>query len=52
MRFTNRLTALISMLVALAMLLMLLGVTFSFVYLSKKNTDQHLRALATTYDRT
>jgi len=51
MRFTNRLTALISMLVALAMLLMLLGVTFSFVYLSKKNTDQHLRALATTYDQ-
>jgi len=51
MRFTNRLTALISMLVAVAMLLMLLGVTFSFVYLSKQNTEQHLRALATTFDQ-
>ncbi len=51
MRFTNRLAALISMLVALAMLLMLLGVTFSFVYLNKQNTEQHLRALATTYDQ-
>ncbi len=51
MRFTNRLAALISMLVALAMLLMLLGVTFSFVYLNKQNTEQHLRALATIYDQ-
>src|SRR5476651_885018 len=51
MRFTNRLAALISMLVALAMLLMLLCVTFSFVYLNKQNTEQHLRALATTYDQ-
>lgn len=51
MRFTNRLAALISMLVALAMLLMLLGVTFSFVYLNKQNTEQHLRSLATIYDQ-
>jgi len=51
MRFTTRLSALISMLVALAMLLMLLGVTFSFIYLNKQNTDQHLRALTTTYDQ-
>lgn len=39
------------MLVALAMLLMLLGVTFSFVYLSKQNTEQHLQSLATTFDQ-
>lgn len=51
MRFTTRLSALISMLVALAMLLMLLGVTFSFIYLNKQNTEQHLQALVTTYDQ-
>jgi len=51
MRFTTRLSALISMLVALAMLLMLLGVTFSFIYLNKQNTEQHLQALTTTYDQ-
>lgn len=51
MRFTTRLSALISMLVALAMLLMLLGVTFSFIYLYKQNTEQHLQALTTTYDQ-
>lgn len=51
MRFTTRLSALISMLVALAMLLMLLGVTFSFIYLNKQSTEQHLQALATTYDQ-
>jgi len=39
------------MLVALAMLLMLLGVTFSFIYLNKQNTEQHLQALTTTYDQ-
>ena len=51
MRFTTRLSALISMLVALAMLLMLLGVTFSFLYLNKQSTEQHLQALAATYDQ-
>ena len=51
MRFTTRLSALISMLVALAMLLMLLGVTFSFIYLNKQSTEQHLQALTTTYDQ-
>lgn len=51
MRFTNRLAALISMLVALAMLLMLLGVTFSFISLNRQNTEQHLRTLATIYDQ-
>jgi len=51
MRFTTRLSALMTMLVALAMLLMLLGVTFSFIYLNKQDTEQHLQALATTYDQ-
>ncbi|MGC6388523.1 RNase E specificity factor CsrD [Ewingella sp. S1.OA.A_B6] len=51
MRFTNRLAALISILVTLAMLLMLLGVTFSFVFLNKHYTEQHLRTLAAIYDQ-
>jgi len=51
MRFTTRLFALISMLVALAIFAILLGSIFSFVYQSDKNSDQHMRVLATSLDQ-
>lgn len=51
MRFTTRLSALILMLVALAMFLTLVGVMFSFVYLNKEATEQRLRVLSTTFDQ-
>ena len=51
MRFTTRLYAMISMLVALTIFLMLVGVTFSFVYLNKQSSDEHLRALSTSVDQ-
>ncbi|CAM3679950.1 RNase E specificity factor CsrD [Rouxiella silvae] len=51
MRFTTRLYAMITMLVALTVFLMLVGVTFSFVYLNKQNAEQHLRALSTSVDQ-
>ncbi|WAT00324.1 RNase E specificity factor CsrD [Rouxiella chamberiensis] len=51
MRFTTRLYAMISMLVALTIFLMLVGVTFSFVFLNKQNAEQHLRALSTSVDQ-
>ena len=51
MRFTTRLDAMISMLVALTIFLMLVGVTFSFVFLNKRNAEQHLRALSTSVDQ-
>jgi RNase E specificity factor CsrD len=51
MRFTTRLYAMISMLVALTIFLMLVGVTFSFVYLNKQSAEQHLRALSTSVDQ-
>lgn len=51
MRFTTRLYAMIAMLVALTIFLMLVGVTFSFVYLNKQSSEQHLRALSTSVDQ-
>jgi len=51
MRFTTRLYAMISMLIALTVFLMLVGMTFSFVFLNKQNAEQHLRALSTTVDQ-
>jgi len=51
MRFTTRLFALISMLVALAIFAILLGSIFSFVYQTDKNSDQHMRVLVASLDQ-
>ena len=51
MRFTTKLSAFITLLVALAMLLMLLGCAFSFFNLSHQRMQSRLTTLATTFDQ-
>ncbi|PLR32365.1 RNase E specificity factor CsrD [Chimaeribacter californicus] len=51
MRFTTKLSAFITLLVALAMLLMLLGCAFSFFNLSHQRMHDRLTTLATTFDQ-
>lgn len=51
MRFTTKLSAFITLLVALAMLLMLLGSAFSFFTLSQQRMQSHLQSFATTFDQ-
>jgi len=51
MRFTTRLAAFVTLLVALAMFLMLCGVLFSVVSLNKQTTNQHLQVLSTSIDQ-
>ncbi|WKZ92029.1 RNase E specificity factor CsrD [Chimaeribacter arupi] len=51
MRFTTKLSAFITLLVALAMLLMLLGCAFSFFNLSHQRMHDRLATLATTFDQ-
>ncbi len=52
MRFTTKLTAVITLLVALAMFLMLVGVSFSFYQVVFDNTKVRWNAIATTIDQT
>lgn len=51
MRITTKLFAFITVLVALAMLLMLLGSTYSFFNQSHHRAENQLNALATTIDQ-
>lgn len=52
MRFTTKLSAYITLLVAVGMLLILLATTFSYFYLSQQRMESRLRLLVTTFDQT
>lgn len=51
MRFTTKLSALITLLVALAMFLMLMGCSYSFFYVTQDRMERRLEALATSLDQ-
>lgn len=51
MRFTTKLSALITLLVILAMFLMLIGCSFSFFYVTQDRTERRLSALADSLDQ-
>lgn len=51
MRFTTKLSALITLLVALAMFLMLMGCSYSFFYVTEERMERRFDALATSLDQ-
>lgn len=51
MRFTTKLSALITLLVALAMFLMLMGCSYSFFYVTQERLERRFEALATSIDQ-
>lgn len=51
MRFTTKLSALITLLVALAMFLMLMGCSYSFFYVTQDRQERRLDSLVTTLDQ-
>lgn len=51
MRFTTKLSALITLLVALAMFLMLMGCSYSFFYVTQERLENRFEALATSIDQ-
>ncbi|MFI8417999.1 RNase E specificity factor CsrD [Serratia sp. NPDC078593] len=51
MRFTTKLSALITLLVALAMFLMLIGCSFSFFYVTQERMERRFGALMTSLDQ-
>ncbi len=51
MRFTTKLSALITLLVALAMFLMLMGCSYSFFYVTQERLDRRFESLMTSLDQ-
>lgn len=51
MRFTTKLSALITLLVALAMFLMLIGCSYSFFYVTQERVERRFDVLATSLDQ-
>lgn len=51
MRFTTKLSALITLLVALAMFLMLMGCSYSFFYVTQDRQERRFDSLATSLDQ-
>ncbi|HEI8867143.1 TPA: RNase E specificity factor CsrD [Serratia odorifera] len=51
MRFTTKLSALITLLVALAMFLMLMGCSYSFFYVTQERMERRFDALVTSIDQ-
>ena len=51
MRFTTKLSALITLLVALAMFLMLMGCSYSFFYVTQDRQERRFDSLVTSLDQ-
>ncbi|PVZ79494.1 RNase E specificity factor CsrD [Serratia sp. S1B] len=51
MRFTTKLSALITLLVVLAMFLVLIGCSYSFFYITQERMERRFEALATSFDQ-